>query len=66
MAPLYEAIDSQFDFNTYYHNTEYIYLHTADGDYSVTNAGNLGLATAKKFNTYFKQYCQLHYLYLRV
>ena len=56
MAPLYEAIDSQFDFNSYYHNTEYIYLHTADGDYSVTNAGNLGLATAKKFNTYFKQY----------
>ena len=56
MAPLYEAIDSQFDFNSYYHNTEYIYLHTPDGDYSVTNAGNLGLATAKKFNTHFKQY----------
>lgn len=56
MAPLYEAIDSQFDFNSYYHNTEYVYLHAPDGDYSVTNAGNLGLATAKKFNTYFKQY----------
>ena len=23
MAPLYQAIDSQFDFNSYYHNTEY-------------------------------------------
>ena len=56
IAPLYQAIDSQFDFNSYYHNTEYIYLHAPDGDYSVTNAGNLGLATAKKFNTYFKQY----------
>jgi glycosidase len=56
MAPLYQAIDSQFDFNSYYHNTEYVYLHTADGPYSTTNAGVLGLATANKFNTYFKQY----------
>ena len=55
MAPLYQAIDSQFDFNSYYHNTEYVYLHSADGPYSVTNAGKLALATDTKLNTYFKQ-----------
>ena len=55
MAPLYQAIDSQFDFNSYYHNTEYVYLHVADGPYQTTNAGKLALATATKFNTYFKQ-----------
>ena len=56
MAPLYQAIDSQFDFNSYYHNTEYVYLHGPDGPYGETNAGKLALATDTKLNTYFKQH----------
>lgn len=54
IAPLYQAIDSQFDFNSYYHNTEYIYLHVADGPYAPTSAGKLALATDTKLNTYYK------------
>lgn len=54
IAPLYQALDSQFDFNSYYHNTEYLYLHVADGSYSSTNANKLALATTNKFNNLFK------------
>lgn len=49
IAPVYSAMDSQFDFNNYYHNLEYLY-----GGFG-HSAGDLATATNAKAN-YFKTY----------
>lgn len=47
IAPYYQVFDSQFDFNEYYHNLEYVYLNM--GQY----AKDLATTTNTKLNNYF-------------
>lgn len=49
IAPYYQAFDSQFDFNEYYHNLEYVYLGMGK------TASDLALENTIKFDTYFKK-----------
>lgn len=48
IAPYYQAMDSQFDFNEYYHNLEYMYLGMGK------TASDLAVENTRKLNEFFK------------